>query len=85
MWLDGERVPLTSTEYKLLEELVMHAGQVLSHRQLLERVWGPGYSSEFHYLKVFVARLRQKLGDSSEQPRFIQTDWGTGYRFVPPR
>jgi two-component system, OmpR family, KDP operon response regulator KdpE len=85
VWLDGTLISFTSTEYKLLEELINHAGQVLSHRQLLERVWGPEYSGEFHYLKVFVARLRQKLGDNTEHPRFIQTDWGNGYRFVPTR
>ena len=81
----GEVVPLTSTEYRLLEELVRHAGQVLSHRFLLERVWGPEYVNDAHYLKVFVRRLRQKLGDDAEHPRYIQTEWGTGYRFLPPR
>ncbi|HEX8600845.1 MAG TPA: response regulator transcription factor [Chloroflexia bacterium] len=74
---------LTSTEYRLLEELVRHAGEVLTHRHLLERVWGPEYVGEDHYLKVFVRRLRSKLGDDAERPRYIQTEWSIGYRFIP--
>ena len=79
----GEVVELTPTEYVLLEELVRHAGTVMPHELLLERVWGPEYRHDTHYLKVFVSRLRQKLGDDAEHPRYIQTQWGTGYRFVP--
>lgn len=81
--LQGEFVPLTSTEYRLLEELARHAGTVLTHQALLERVWGPEYVGEDHYLKVFVRRLRRKLSDDAERPRYIQTEWGIGYRFVP--
>ncbi len=81
--LRGEVVKLTSTEYRLLEELVRHTGTVLPHRHLLEQVWGPGYVGDTHYLKVFVRRLRSKLGDDSEHPRYIQTEWGIGYRFLP--
>jgi len=80
----GEVVRLTSTEYRLLEELVRHAGTVLPHRFLLERVWGPDYIKDTHYLKVFVRRLRQKLGDDPEHPRYIRTEWGIGYRFAAP-
>ncbi len=80
----GELVQLTSTEYRLLEELVRHAGSVLPHRYLLERVWGPEYT-DAQNLKVFVRRLRQKLGDDSERPRYIHTEWGIGYRFTSPR
>jgi two-component system KDP operon response regulator KdpE len=78
-------VPLTSTEYRLLEELARHAGTVLPHSYLIEHVWGPEYGGEDHYLKVFIRRLRRKLGDDAEQPRYIQTEWGVGYRFVPSR
>ena len=78
----GEVVRLTSTEYRLLEELVRHAGTVLPHRVLLERVWGPKYVGDAHYLKVFVRRLRRKLGDDTEHPRYIHTEWGIGYRFA---
>jgi len=80
----GEVVRLTPTEYRLLEELVRHAGTVLPHRVLLERVWGPKYVGDAHYLKVFVRRLRKKLGEDPENPRYIHTEWGIGYRFAPP-
>jgi two-component system, OmpR family, KDP operon response regulator KdpE len=78
-------VRLTSTEYRLLEELVRHAGRVLTHQHLLEHVWGSAYVNDTHYLKVFVQRLRHKLGDDPRRPRFIHTEWGIGYRFTPPR
>jgi two-component system KDP operon response regulator KdpE len=78
-------VQLTSTEYRLLEELVRHAGSVLTHQHLLERVWGAAYVNDTHYLKVFVQRLRHKLGDDPRRPRFIHTEWGIGYQFTPPR
>jgi len=81
--LRGEVVKLTSTERRLLEELVRHAGTVLPHRYLLERVWGPEYVGDAHYLKVFVRRLRRKLGDDAKCPHYIQTEWGIGYRFLP--
>jgi DNA-binding response OmpR family regulator len=81
----GEVVRLTPTEYRLLEELVRHAGTILPHRVLLERVWGPKYVGDAHYLKVFVRRLRRKLGDDPERPRYIHTEWGIGYRFASPR
>jgi DNA-binding response OmpR family regulator len=81
----GEVVPLTSTEYRLLEELARHAGTVLPHGYLIEQVWGPEYAGEDHYLKVFIRRLRRKLGDDADRPRYIQTEWGVGYRFVPAR
>lgn len=80
--LHGARVRLTAIEYHLLEELMCRPGRVLSHQFLLEQVWGPGYVGDAHYLKVFVGRLRQKLGDHAENPRYIQTEWGMGYRFV---
>lgn len=83
--LQGKVVRLTATEYHLLEELVRHAGTVLPHRFLLERVWGPAYSHDVHYLKVFVRRLRQKVGDDATHPHYIHTEWGIGYRFGPSR
>ena len=82
--LRGEVIRLTSTEYRLLEELVRHAGTTLPHHVLLERVWGSEWDADPNYLKVFVRRLRQKLGDDAEQPRYIQTEWGVGYRFAAP-
>lgn len=81
--IDGDRVRLTATEYRLLEELVRHAGTILPHRILLERVWGQDWDGESGYLKVLVQRLRRKLGDDANQARFISTEHGVGYRFVP--
>ncbi len=81
----GEAVRLTTIEYRLLEELMRHAGVALSHRQLLERVWGPEYANDVSYLKVYIRRLRRKLGDDPDRPRYIATEWGTGYRFIPAR
>jgi DNA-binding response OmpR family regulator len=81
----GEPVRLTATEGRLLEELMRHPGAVLSHRYLLEQVWGPAYTGDPSYLKVFIRRLRQKLGDDSNEPRYIGTEWGAGYRFILPR
>lgn len=78
----GESLQLTSTEYRLLEELTRNAGTAISHRTLLKKVWGPEYAGEVHYLKIFVRRLRQKLGDDAERPRYILTEWGMGYRFA---
>jgi DNA-binding response OmpR family regulator len=57
---------------------------VLTHQVLLDRIWGPEWIGYPNYLKVFVRRLRQKLGDDAEHPRYIETVWGIGYRFVPP-
>ncbi len=80
----GEEVHLTPTEYRLLAELVRLAGAVVPHQALIAQVWGPDFSADAQHLKVFVRRLRQKLGDDAERPRYIQTVWGTGYRFTPP-
>jgi len=80
--LRGDTVRLTTTEYRLLEELARHAGRSLPYRYLLERVWGPEYVGEVHYLRVFVRRLRRKLGDDPAHPCYIQTEWGAGYRLV---
>ena len=80
----GEReIRLTPTEYALLAELASHAGEALTHDALLTRVWGQEYRSETHYLKVYVARLRDKLEDEPARPRLIVTVRGVGYRFEP--
>lgn len=77
-------VALTRTEYRLLEVLARNAGEVLTHRELLERVWGPQYAHDTHYLKVFMQRLRRKLGDDPQHSRYIHTEWGIGYWFTAP-
>ncbi|MDQ4099478.1 MAG: response regulator transcription factor [Chloroflexota bacterium] len=85
VWLGEQEVRLTSIEYRLLEELARNVGMTLPHHVLLERVWGSEWVSDPSYLKVFVRRLRRKLGDDAERPRFIETVWGTGYRFLAPQ
>jgi two-component system KDP operon response regulator KdpE len=82
--LDGERLELTPTEYKLLYHLVRNAGHVLSHGTLLAKVWGREYVDEVDYVRVYVRRLRDKLGDDPDDPRFIRTERGMGYRFIAP-
>jgi two-component system KDP operon response regulator KdpE len=77
----GEReVQLTPTEYDLLRALVTHAGKVLTHRQLLRQVWGVGYESEAHLLRVNMSNLRHKLEPDAARPSYILTEPGVGYR-----
>ena len=82
--LAGRRLDLTPTEYKLLYHLVRNAGHILEHGTLLAKVWGREYVDEVDYIRVYVRRLRDKLGDSSVTPRYIQTERGLGYRFIDP-
>jgi two-component system, OmpR family, KDP operon response regulator KdpE len=79
---DGVRVHVTRKEYQLLRLLVRSAGRVLTHQYLLGEVWGPGFTSETHYLRVLVSGLRQKLGDDPADPQYIITEQGIGYRLV---
>ena len=76
----GREVRLTPKEYDLLRVLASHAGKVLTHQQLLRAVWGPGYTTEAQYLRVYVAQLREKLEADPSQPRLIVTEPGVGYR-----
>jgi two-component system KDP operon response regulator KdpE len=84
--LGGRRLELTPTEYKLLYHLVRNAGQVLPHGTLLAKVWGREYVDEVDYVRVYMRRLRDKLGDDPEHPRYLRTERGVGYRFIarPP-
>jgi two-component system KDP operon response regulator KdpE len=82
--LDGKRLDLTPTEFKLLYHLVRNVGHVLAHTTLLAKVWGREYVDEVDYVRVYIRRLRDKLGDNPEAPRFIATERGLGYRFLPP-
>jgi two-component system, OmpR family, KDP operon response regulator KdpE len=79
----GKDIYLTPTEYDLLFELTRNAGKVLTHRELLLRVWGPDYSRENTYLRTFVRHLRRKLEPDPAEPRFLLNQPGVGY-FVPP-
>ena len=78
----GKEVKLTATEYSLLRLFVQHAGKVLTHRQLLREVWGPNYVEQTHYLRVYIAHLRDKLESEPAKPRLIVTEPGVGYRLV---
>jgi two-component system KDP operon response regulator KdpE len=80
--LRGEPLELTPTEYKLLYHLVRNSGHVLQHGTLLAKVWGREYVDEVDYLRVYVRRLRDKLGDDPDHPRYIRTERGLGYRFI---
>jgi len=81
---DGADVRLTPTEWQLLEVLVRHRGRLVTGRQLLQDVWGPGYETEANYLRVYVAHLRRKLEPDPAQPRYLLTEPGMGYRFSDP-
>jgi two-component system KDP operon response regulator KdpE len=76
----GEEVRLTPTEWHLLEVLARNPGRLVSQRQLLQEVWGPGYAKETHYLRVYLAQLRRKLEPEPGRPRFLRTEPGLGYR-----
>lgn len=80
--VDGVEVHLTPIEYKLLTTLVKHAGLVLTHRQLLQEVWGAAYVDELHYLRVFMGQLRHKLESDPTRPKLIRTESGIGYRLL---
>ena len=80
--LRGARLDLTPTEYKRLYHLVRNAGHILQHGTLLAKVWGREYVDEVDYLRVYVRRLRDKLGDDADDPRYIRTERGLGYRFM---
>lgn len=77
------RQHLTRTEWQLLEVLARNPGKLISHRQLLQDVWGPTYLNETHYLRQYVAQLRRKLEDDPARPRHLLTEPGMGYRFQP--
>jgi DNA-binding response OmpR family regulator len=79
----GALVALTPTEYNLLFQLATNAGRVLSHDELLKKVWGDEYREEVHYLKVYVGRLRTKLERDPARPELILTVRGVGYQFPP--
>jgi two-component system KDP operon response regulator KdpE len=78
----GQEIKLTSTEYALLRLFVQHAGKVLTHRQILREVWGPNYVEQTHYLRVYLAHLREKLETVASQPELFLTEPGVGYRLV---
>jgi two-component system KDP operon response regulator KdpE len=82
--LEGREITLTSTEYKLLHELVSHRNQVLLHEQLLTSIWGPEYRGDLEYLRTYIRHLRSKLEGDPTHPRLIVRCRGVGYMFVCP-
>jgi two-component system KDP operon response regulator KdpE len=80
VWRSGQEVHLTPTEYKLLITLIRYAGKVLTHRQLLKEVWGANYANQSHYVRVYMAQLRQKIEADPARPRLLMTEPGVGYR-----
>jgi len=82
--LDGVPLALSRKEFALLATLVRHAGRVVTQPQLLREIWGPTHQQDTHYLRILVAKLRQKLGDDAARPRWIATEPGVGLRFLAP-
>lgn len=81
--VNGERVPLRPTEYRLLYQLIQNAGRTLPYETLLARVWGHEYRDEIHYVHLYVTYLRQKIEPDPQNPKYILTKRGVGYSFRP--
>lgn len=79
---NGVNVKLTAREYEFLRLLVTHRDTILTHKQILTDIWGPEGEGQTHYLRIFMMRLRRKLEDNPDEPRFLQTESGVGYRLV---
>ncbi len=80
--VNGMEIKLTPTEYDLMKNLAVHAGKVLTHRQLLRTIWGPSYENDTHYLRVYIGQLRRKIENDPSRPRHIITEPGVGYRLL---
>ena len=83
VYIEGQPLALTGTEYRLLYHLVRNAGRVMTHEALLARVWGREYTDEISYLKSYINRLRNKLEQEPHHPEYILTEYGVGYWFRP--
>ncbi len=79
---NGEILHLTATEYSLLTLLAQNEGKVLTHQFILKQIWGPAYTTQSQYLRVYIGQLRKKIEDNPNQPRHILTESGIGYRFM---
>ena len=82
--VDGARIMLTPKEYRLLQILAQHAGNVVTHQFLLKEIWGSPHLHDTHYLRIFVRKIRQKIETNPTQPRMLLTELGVGYRLVAP-
>lgn len=81
--LDGQPLHLTRREFDLLWMLASHRGRLVTQEMILKAIWGPAHAEDTQYLRVYIRQLRQKLGDDAANPRYIATEAGIGYRFVP--
>jgi two-component system KDP operon response regulator KdpE len=81
---DGNHVHLTPTEFRLLSLLARHAGKLLTHRQILREIWGPGSATQTHTLRVYMAELRRKIEKDPARPQLLTTEPGVGYRLRDP-
>jgi two-component system KDP operon response regulator KdpE len=81
----GREIKMTPTEYSFLRLLARHAGKVVTHRQILKEVWGPAYGEQTHYLRVYVAHLREKIESDPARPELLLTEPGVGYRLTAER
>lgn len=81
--IGSDRIQLSPKEYRLLQTLAQHAGNVVTHQQLLKEVWGVKHEHRAHYLRIFVRKLRQKIEEDPTQPRILMTELGVGYRLAP--
>jgi two-component system KDP operon response regulator KdpE len=84
VFVNGKEAHLTAIEYKLLAALIHEAGRLVTHRQLLHAVWGPGHASHTEYVRVYMAHLRRKLGEDPARPKIFRTEIGVGYRLIGP-
>jgi two-component system KDP operon response regulator KdpE len=80
--LNGQRLTLTPKEYRLLQVLAQHAGNVVTHQHLLKEVWGSIHMQDTHYLRIFVRKLRQKIEPNPDSPKILATELGVGYRLA---
>jgi two-component system KDP operon response regulator KdpE len=78
----GHALKLTRIEYGMLRLFVSHPDKVLTHRHVLRELWGPRFESQTHYVRTYMLRLRRKLGEDVNEPKYFQTEAGVGYRFV---
>ena len=81
IFLKDEKLKLTPIEYELLKYFILHQNKTLTHKQILQEVWGTGYQNEMQYLRTYVNTLRKKIEENSTRPKYIKTESGIGYRF----
>lgn len=80
----GHDIKFSRKEFELLKMLIAHPGRIITQQQLLKEVWGPGHGDDSQYLRIFIGKIRAKLGDDPANPTYIETEPGVGYRFLTP-